>query len=105
MSRALNQERVLDEFSTTLDFPISYVVHSRDTHPFVISIFHERWIKGEKLNRDNNSDVPFATWLPEGGLSQINSAPFVTLRDAGLLREVEAFCNQTYEAWKDAEWT
>lgn len=105
MSRSAlkNKGMVLAEHSTALSFPITYILHNEfpdNEDTFKVSIYHERYLLGNQTTPDANNQIPFATWTPKRGLFQLNFAPFVCLRDAGLLPEMESFCERAYEAWK-----
>ena len=96
------RENLIGQFATELEFPIHYVLHE-DSGGFKVSIFHERYLKGAGSERDANSDIAFAVWRPDKGLMQVSSFPYITLRDAGLVPDMEEFCQEAYEAWKEDE--
>ena len=99
MNEHVRANMIAEPFETHLKFPIKYVLH-KCTGEFKISIYHEHNAGG---TRSVNSDVPFATWLPGRGITQINHSPFCVLRDAGLVPVMEKFCQEAYDAWLEGE--
>jgi hypothetical protein len=98
----ISPENFIGELQTEVDLPIKYILHTSGGYEFKISIFYERWLRGDKSQRDVNSDIPIATWLPERGISSVNFTYYL-LRDAGLEPTLEKFCEQAYSTWKGAD--
>ena len=103
MSRSILEAKglVIATHEAALELPIAYVLHSpteNEPDGFKISIYLESWLKGDKTQRDANSDIPFCTWVPERGLASVNHK-FTWFRDAGLVPQIEELCQAMYEAW------
>lgn len=100
-----NHDKLIAEHSTTLDFPIQYALVQNLTPdvPFAILVYHERknYVSDERCP---SSDMPFAMWKPNGqGLQSLSHNPYFALVCAGLRPKMEAFCEEAYAAFTDAE--
>ena len=99
-----NHDKLIAEHRTTLDFPIQYalVQNLKQDVPFSILIYHERQNYRDD-ERSPSSDMPFAIWKPGQGLQSLSHDPFFTLVCAGLRPQMEAFCEEAYAAYSDAD--
>lgn len=89
-----SKKLVIAELSTTLDLPITYILHrpvsKEEPIPFKISVY---------LTSDD-TDIPICMWCPDGrGCFSINNMSFY--RKTGLIDVIEDFCKKAYEAWKE----
>ena len=105
MSRRILEEKglVIGVHESSLELPITYVIHhptEGEPEAFKISIYQEAWLKGDKTQRDDNSDIPFCTWIPKRGLVPV-SHRFVWYRDLGLAAHIEELCQAMYDAWSE----
>ena len=102
LQRLRENNKLIAEHSTTLDFPIQYALIQNQTPevPFAIYVYHERQ-NYRDTGRSPSSDMPFAVWKPGEGLQSLSHDPFFTLVCAGLRPVMEAFCEQAYAAMQE----
>lgn len=105
MSRNVLKEKglIIAEHESTFELPVTFVIHRPTTGEpdgFKISIYQESWLKGDKSQRDANSDIPFCTWIPGRGLASVSHL-FIWYRDIGLASQMEELCQAMYDAWSE----